>query len=99
MPKNVEFDEPSFSMKRTSSPSQQSFLIRTVIKTGLAKTKAGAKNVLLIIALILFACAVWYYYTNNIAPTDEGTVYYEDIPADVREQIPPGKLDDIPRRN
>jgi len=76
---------------------RQSFMVRLVMKTGLVRDESQANYVLISIAAVFFVLTVMVISGNN-GTTPEPT-YLEDIPEDVRGQLPPEILETIPSRN
>lgn len=63
---SVEFNEPAITPSaRASSMKKPSFLINTIIKTGIVKTEQGAQVVLMLIAAVLLILSYVMFTTAN----------------------------------
>ena len=69
MMSEIKFDEPTYGMPNCSSQQRDSFIVRLVLKLGLAKDKNQVNYVLLIIAVLaaVITFLVWPS-SNNIEP-------------------------------
>ena len=58
---DVSFNEPSFRTTRPAASSKRSLLTRMTIGLGLASDEQSAQRVLLIIAVLAFAVATFFF--------------------------------------
>ncbi len=68
-------EEPSSFQSYARETQKSSFLIGLVMRLGLAKDEKSAKFILGIVALVLFACAILFWFLNSpdtkATPTSE----------------------------
>ncbi|OIO32344.1 MAG: hypothetical protein COZ49_03140 [Candidatus Yonathbacteria bacterium CG_4_10_14_3_um_filter_47_65] len=96
----IEFNEESNDMAQPFDVQKTPTLVRWVLKTGIVKNERQANYVLLMVVAVLFAItAVAYMNILNPSAGVGEPMYLEDIPQDIRDQLPPEMIQEIPSRN
>ena len=101
MDNKVTFQEKRPFMKRhapqKSSTKTSSVMAQFLINRGIVKKQSHASALLLLIALVAFSISAWLFFGNTTQ--HGGTIYREDIPEEILNQIPRDELKKIPSRN
>jgi len=95
----VVFEDSQYNALRKRKKRKDPTLVRILKKLHIVKTTKQANVVMFFIALIFFSTSAYMIYQMiNPVPAQE-RVYYEDLPQDVRDSLPPEILNTFPRKN
>jgi type IV secretory pathway component VirB8 len=94
---NVEFPEEE-KIENTNGYEEPKvpMMVALVMKTGLIKNEKQANFVLVGVAVVFLVLAVSIIF--GMRPVKKTPTYIEDIPAEIRETLPPEILDSLPSR-
>ncbi len=95
---SVDFTDEKVSGGDSYTP-KTSTMVRWILKTGIVKDEKQANIVLLVIAVIFFVITFMVVTSSGSSTPKQKTTYLEDIPANVRANLPPEVLKTIPSRN
>ena len=76
----VEFDESVSSPSRGVKNRPPSFIVKSVLATGVAKTEQGARAVLFVGALIVIGIALFLYIQSSAPPPAPNPTDYAEWP-------------------
>ena len=94
---SVEFPEEKYGASNTYTPVKTPTMVKWVMKTGMVKDEKQANIVLISIAIIFFV--ITFATMTDLGGPKTQPTYLEDIPEDVRADLPPEILETIPSRN
>lgn len=94
---SVEFPEEKYGADNTYTPTKTPTMIKWVMKTGVVKDEKQANIVLISIAVVFFV--ITFFMMTDLGGTKTQPTYLEDIPENVRAELPPEILNTIPSRN
>ena len=94
---SVEFPEEKYGTGDTYTPTKTPTMVKWVMKTGVVKDEKQANIVLVGIAIVFFA--ITFFTMTDLGGPKTQPTYLEDIPEDVRADLPPEILNTIPSRN